>query len=121
MDLKNRTIAEVLEHHLYHVQHCNLDEALEDYCEDSVIITQDGVKKGLSQIRAFFAESMKSCLPPESVYESSLQTIHDNLAFTVFSAESPFYSLSFGTDTYLIEKGVIIRQTFAGILTKKEK
>jgi hypothetical protein len=117
--LENRTIGEVLEHHLEHIQHCNLEEALKDYCENSVIITQDGVKKGLEQIRAFFKESMSSCLPADTVYVAQQKTIQDNLAFTVFTAESRFCSLTFGTDTYLIEGGKIIRQTFAGILRMK--
>ena len=120
MSLENRKIEEVLEHHLEHVQKCNLEEALKDYCDESVIVTPDGIKKGLDQIRAFFKESMASCLPADTKYETQQKIIHDNLAFTVFTAESRFCSLSFGTDTYLIEKGKIIRQTFAGILKMKK-
>jgi ketosteroid isomerase-like protein len=120
MGLENRKIEEVLEHHLEHVQHCNLEEALKDYSDDSVIITQDGVKKGLNQIREFFKGSMANCLPADTVYQTQQKTIYDNFAFTVFTAESRFCSLTFGTDTYLIEGGKIIRQTFAGILKMKE-
>jgi hypothetical protein len=120
MSLENRTVEEVLEHHLEHVQHCNLEEALKDYTEDSVIITPAGVKKGLTQIREFFKDSMANCLPADTVYETQQKVIYDNLASTVFTAESRFCSLTFGTDTYLIEGGKIIRQTFAGILNMKK-
>ena len=115
----DRTTQEVLEHHLYYLQNGFLDETLEDYCEDSVLINMSGPKKGLKEIRAFFKESIAVCLPPQSTYEIIHQYIEEEIAYIVWKAESPFYSIPYGTDTFIVKKSKIMQQTFAGVLNKK--
>lgn len=118
-DLTKRSTEEVLRHHLKHVQSCNLEEALLDYTEQSTLINFSGPKHGLEEIRAFFADSMKTCLPPESVWVNETTYVDGEMAYTIWTAESPFYSIPYGTDTYIIRGGKIIQQTFAGILKEK--
>ena len=115
-----RTTQEVLDHHLHYLQNGHLEETLEDYCEDSVLINMTGPKKGLDEIRAFFKDSIATCLPAESDYKTIHQYVDGEIAYTVWSAESPFYSIPYGTDTFIIRDGKIVQQTFAGILNKKD-
>ena len=114
-----RTTEEVLSHHLYFCQKACLEETLEDYDEDSVIVNMGGAVKGLSAIKTFFKDSMETCLPGDSVYKTIYQHISGEIALCVWSAESSFYSVPFGTDTFIIRNGKIMQQTFSGILNKK--
>ncbi len=118
-DLSKRSTEEVLEHHLYYLQNGYLDETMDDYCEESVLVNMTGPKKGLSEIHEFFKDSIATCLPPESTYETIHKYICGEIAYTVWSAESPFYSIPYGTDTFIIRNGKIVQQTFAGMMNKK--
>ena len=118
-ELENRTTEEVLNHHLHYCQAACVDETVEDYCEESVLINMGGPKKGLDEIRAFFAESMETCLPADTTYETIHQHIYGEMAYVVWKAESPYYSVPYGTDTFIMRNGKIVQQTFAGILEKK--
>ena len=120
-ELTKRSTLEVLQHHLKYCQSCDLEETLKDYTEDSTLINGAGPHHGLDEIRAFFKESMSCCLPPESVYETIDQFVDGEMALTVWKAESPFCSIPFGTDTYIIRNGKIVQQTYAGILNEKQR
>lgn len=117
--LSKRSTLEVLEHHNLYLQAGNLEETLADYNEDSVIINMSGPKVGIEEIRAFFADSIKNCLPPETTYETIQQYVHGEMAYITWKAESPYYSVPYGTDSFIIKNGKIVQQTFAGILIKK--
>ncbi len=119
-DKTKRTVEEVLDHHIRTLGAGLIEEVLYDYAEDAVIINPGGVVQGLKEIRAFFTDSVKNVLPPESVSIFSKKVTCGDLAYIVWSAESPFYSIPFGTDTFVIRDGQIVEQTFAGILNKKE-
>lgn len=118
-ELSGRTPRQVLEHHNKYLQSGNLEETLRDYRDDSVIINMGGPVVGIEAIRAFFADSIKNCLPPETVYQTLQCYVHEEMAYITWTAESPFYSVPYGTDTFIIRDGKIVRQTFAGILNKK--
>lgn len=116
---EDQTTLEVLEHHLKYCNAANLEETLKDYSDEAVLINMGGPKRGLDEIMAFFAESMTTCLPAETKYESIHKYIDGEMAYTVWKADSPFYRIPYGTDTFIIRCGKIVQQTFAGILEKK--
>ena len=120
-DLTKRTTAEVLAHHNKYLQGGDLEETLRDYLPDSVIINMGGPVVGIDAIRAFFADSIKNCLPPETTYETLQCYVHGEMAYITWTADSPYYAVPYGTDTFFVQDGKIVRQTFAGILSKKEK
>ncbi len=119
-ELHERTTAEVVEHHNHFLQSGDLEETLLDYDENSVIINMGGVVKGMDAIRAFFEDDINNCFPPETTYETLQYYVHDDLGYVVWTAESPFYSVPYGTDTFYVKNGKILRQTFAGILNAKK-
>ncbi len=120
-ELNLRTTKEVLEHHNKYLQGGNLEETLKDYLPDSVIINMGGPVVGIDAIRAFFSDSIAHCLPPQTTYETLQCYVHGEMAYITWKAESPFYSVPYGTDTFFIQNGKIVRQTFAGILHPKQK
>ena len=74
---------------------------------------------GIDNIREFFIDDIENCLPPETTYETLQQYVHGDMAYVTWKAESPYYSVPYGTDTFFIKDGQIVKQTFAGILINK--
>ncbi|HMM16098.1 MAG TPA: hypothetical protein PKC47_00980 [Petrimonas sp.] len=91
-----------------------------NYCEDSIIVTQDGVIQGMPALRQFFKSSMENCFPAGTKWESVYTQIYGEMAYTVWKAESELCVAPFGTDTFIIRNGKIIQQSFAGIIEKKD-
>ncbi len=50
----SKSTNDVLGHHLTAFREGDVDEILKDYNEGSVLLHQDGVVKGLEQLKAFF-------------------------------------------------------------------
>jgi ketosteroid isomerase-like protein len=103
---------------LLHHLHCFLDNDLEslmnDYTEHSVMITRDKTYYGKVQIKGFFSELMKHFPAKSSDFKLEKLEVSDEVAFIVWQATTPTVQVSFGTDTFLIKKSKIYRQTFAG-------
>jgi ketosteroid isomerase-like protein len=116
---EKRSVSEVLDHHIRTLNACQVDEVVYDYAPDAIIITQEGVVKGLSAIREFFINSTTNVLPLSSVSKMAAKIVEGEVAFIVWSAESPKFSFLLGTDTFIIRKGEIIEQTFAGLIQEK--
>lgn len=87
------------------------DAIMRDYTNDSVLITPDGVLRGLVEIRPFF-ERFLADSPPELLAAVTMvrQEYQNEIAYILWKAE-PFIPLA--TDTFLIRDGKIITQTFA--------
>jgi ketosteroid isomerase-like protein len=116
---EKRTAGEVLDHHIKALNACQVDDVVYDYAPDAVIITQEGVVKGLNAIREFFINSTNNVLPLGSVSKMAAKIVEGEVAFIVWTAESPNFSFLFGTDTFIIRKGEIVEQTFAGLIKEK--
>jgi len=120
MEITKRTTAEVLKHHMDALGEGNVAETLLDYATEAVIVTSGGVIKGQAEIRAFFINSVTNVLPPGSSFELIKKVVEGEMAYIVWSAESPFYSIPLGTDTFVIREGLIVGQTFTGMMNKKD-
>ncbi|MEO5601657.1 MAG: nuclear transport factor 2 family protein [Cyclobacteriaceae bacterium] len=105
----------VLNHHWIAFQANDLEATMEDYVEESVLITPNATYTGLDQIRENFVDAFKM-FPKDS---SSL-TLNKSLAvkdvgYILWQAKTPGFNLSYATDTFIIRDGKIIRQTYAGV------
>ncbi len=118
--LEARGAQEVLEHHVRALADGLVDEVVADHAPDAFILTSDGVVRGREEITQFFTNSVANVLPPSSTQVMHHKWVEGEVAFIVWSAESPYYSFPFGTDTFVIRGGLIREQTFAGVSVKKE-
>jgi hypothetical protein len=118
-DYSKRTTEEVVNHHLKYFQACDLEEAIRDYTEESTIVNMGGAVHGLDGIRKFLSDNFDA-LPPETKWVNSITHIDGEIGYTIWTAESPFYSIPFGSDTYIVRNGKIIQQTFAGVMNPKQ-
>lgn len=109
-DTANQTEA-TLNHHMESISTKDLDAIMEDYSDDSILVTPDVSIAGLDGIRGFF-ETFLPGLTPEIMANVSLDraAIHDELAYIIWNAGDV---IPLGTDTFIVRNGKIKFQTFA--------
>jgi ketosteroid isomerase-like protein len=115
----NTSTSDVLNHHLTAFGEGNVEEILKDYTEDSILLHPDGVVKGLKQIEDFFTEVFKIFVPGEYSFDMKCQEVHGDVAYIVWEAETPRFSILMGTDTFVVRNGKIAVQTFAAHMVPK--
>jgi ketosteroid isomerase-like protein len=106
--------AQVLSHHLRALGGGKLDEVLDDYVEDSVLITPDGPIKGRRGIRAAFEGFLSGLFKP-GTYELTVDARHvdGEVAYITWHAKCASADIALGTDTFMVKDGKILVQTFA--------
>jgi ketosteroid isomerase-like protein len=112
--------AKVLSHHLQALGNGNLDEVLDDYIEDSVLVTPDGTVRGLRGIRAVFEGFLAGLFKP-GTYELAFDARHvdGEVAYIVWHAKCASADIALGTDTFIVKDGKILVQTFAAKVEPK--
>ena len=116
--LETRSVKEVLEHHVEALGRGDVEEVLLDYAEDAIVINPNGIVRGKKKLRDFFMDSVENVLPPDSDFEMLCTRVEGEVAYIMWRAESRFYRIPLGTDTFIIRKGKIVEQTFAGLMEK---
>jgi len=87
-----------------------LDELLEDYADDAVLIGPDGtLYKGKPAIRAGFAEVMSQ--EPRPSFELTVRVFDDNVGYVQWTATDSAGNGLRGSDSFVIENGRIVLQT----------
>ena len=106
---------QVLQHHWEAFQANDLEGIMADYTEESILITPDKTFRGLEEIRKNFVEAFK-VFPKDS----AKLTLNKSLAvkdvgYIIWGAATPTFQLVYATDTFIIQNGKIVRQTYAGL------
>lgn len=114
----SKTVEQVLIHHLVSLGSGDIDATMEDYADDAVLITPQEIVKGTEALKVHFTKSLK-ILPPSSKVETIDKKCEGNIAFIVWKAENDNFSIPFASDTFVIENGKIVSQTFVAIVNKK--
>lgn len=113
------TTESVLEHHLDAFGSQDLDAVMEDYGEESIVVTNTGTSRGLDEIEELFEGLFADFSQPGSEITVEQQVVEDDLAYIVWHGETPDNDYEFATDTFIIRDGTIVQQTFAGDITPK--
>jgi ketosteroid isomerase-like protein len=109
MASRTRTPQEIFQHHVEALGAEDLDAIVEDYADDAVFITPDGVRRGRDEIRGGF-EKLISYVPgaewtlPTTTFEGDVML----LEWTATSASS---RVEDGIDTFVFRDGLIQAQT----------
>lgn len=104
---------EIFDHHMKAFGENDLDGVMADYTDESILITPDTTYSGLAEIRKGFEGAFKM-FPKDSTTIQVVKTVVKNdIAYIIWSAKTPKFELGFGTDSFIIQNGKIIRQTFA--------
>lgn len=108
---------EILDHHWNTFQANDLDGVMADYTEESVLITPDKTVSGLADLRKHFADVFLLFPTDSTTLKLDKSIVNKDVAYIIWSADAPKIDISYGTDTFIIKDGKIVRQTFAGVVT----
>lgn len=112
--LLSQETRKVVEHHLEAFIQGDVDKTLEDYTDDSVLISEgineQGYVKGLAQIRANFENVYANYFPPTTTnFTLETMTVSGETAHITWTSATTDYT----TDTFVVRNGKIVAQTFA--------
>lgn len=77
-------------------------------------MTPNGLISGIDAIREFFRNSIKNHLPPDSTITYHEVSANGKLGYTRWEAKSRYVTYLMASDTFVVEDGKIIMQTFVG-------
>lgn len=109
----------VLDHHLEAFGEQDLETVMEDYTDDSVVITNLGTFRGLDGISGLFEDLFAEFSAPEASITIDQQVVEGDFGYIVWHAETSDNHYEFATDTFYIPDDAIAFQTFAGKITPK--
>jgi ketosteroid isomerase-like protein len=113
-DSADRSIEDVLDHHLQAFGAGDLSGLLRDYSDESVIIAPDGsVLRGSEQAAPLFRALIAEFSKPGASFSLDQRVIDGETAYITWSAETADNVYELGTDTFWIHGGKILAQTLA--------
>lgn len=109
----------ILDHHLQAFGAGDLNGLLEDYTDESVVITPEGVLRGPSQITPLFKAFLAEFAKPGASFQLDRRVIEEETAYITWSAETADNVYQYATDTFWVHDGKILTQTFAAKVDPK--
>jgi hypothetical protein len=114
-DISESQTKQVLDHHWEAFKNNDLEETMKDYTEESVLITPNATYNGLNEIRNNFVNAFKLFPKDSSVFTLDKSIVVKDVGYILWKSKTPTFNLTYGTDTFIIRDGKIIRQTYAGV------
>ena len=114
-DISEAQTKQVLDHHWEAFKNNDLEETMKDYTEESVLITPNATYNGLDEIRNNFVSAFKLFPKDSSEFVLDKSIVVKDVGYILWKSKTPTFNLTYGTDTFIIRDGKIIRQTYAGV------
>ncbi|HEU5388103.1 MAG TPA: nuclear transport factor 2 family protein [Streptosporangiaceae bacterium] len=105
----SRTPQEVFQHHAQALGAGDLDGIVEDYSDDAVFITPDGVKRGKAGVREGFVQLLSDV--PNADWGLPTQIYEGDVLFLEWTAKAAATKVEDGIDTFVFRDGQIVVQT----------
>lgn len=119
VNISQEKTQEVLEHHWIAFKENDLEAVMADYSEESMLITPDATYKGLDAIRKNFERAFTAFPKEQSTLQLNKTVVEKDVGYILWQASTPTFELTYGTDTFIIQDGKIVRQTYAGVSNPK--
>lgn len=110
----------VLDHHLEAFATQELEEIMIDYEEESTVVTNLGVFRGVEEIEGLFTDLFEEFGQEGATIEVDDTIVEDEFAYLLWHGDTPDNVYEFCTDTFYIPGETIEFQTFAGKLMPKD-
>jgi ketosteroid isomerase-like protein len=110
---------DVLAHHLECFGKVDLAGTMADYTDASRFFTPHRLLRGSEAIRRFFAVLFEEFEKPGMSFELLRQEVCGYTAYIVWTAETADSRFEVGTDTFIVQNGKILTQSFAGKISPK--
>ena len=113
------TTSDVLDQHLKCFGENDLDGVLADYSSDAVFFVPGRPLKGPEAIKPFFQTFLSEFAKPGAWFAMQQQYVEGDYAYILWSAETADHSYEGATDTFVVQNGKIVAQSFAAKITPK--
>ena len=110
---------DVVDHHLKSFGEGDLNGILFDYAPDAVLFTPNGPLRGADAMRPLFQAMIAEFGKPGAVFSMKQQSVEGDYAYILWSAETADNVYELGTDTFVVQNGKIVVQSFTGKITPK--
>jgi ketosteroid isomerase-like protein len=114
------TTKDVLDQHLKSFYDNDLDGVLADYSSDAVLFTPGRPLKGPEAIKPFFQAFLSEFAKPGASFSMREQSVEGDYAYILWAAETADNSYEAATDTFVVQNGKIVAQSFAAKITAKQ-
>jgi hypothetical protein len=111
------TTNDVLDQHLKCFGENDLDGVLADYSSDAVLFIPGRPLKGPDAIKSFFQAFFSEFAKPGASFSMRQRYVEGNYAYILWSAETADNSYEAATDTFVVQNGKIVAQSFAAKIT----
>ncbi|HEY9051714.1 MAG TPA: nuclear transport factor 2 family protein [Gammaproteobacteria bacterium] len=105
------------QNHVAAFQSASLDKVMDDFADDAIVFTPDGVFEGKQQIRKVYAALLDEfgCIDRGDSPGILLDAMYvrDDSLFITWHAVSRQHQFDFGTDTFVVTDDKIARQSIA--------
>jgi ketosteroid isomerase-like protein len=117
--MRTMTTSEVLDRHLKSFAESNVDGVLADYSSDAVLFVPTGLLQGPAAIKPLFEALVSEFAKPGSSFTMQQRYVHGEHAYILWSAETADNWYEFATDTFVVQNGKIVAQSFAAKIKPK--
>lgn len=112
------TTQEVFDHHVGGFVARDVSMVLEDYTDDSVLISNGKLFEGTAEIGTFYSELFDE-LPADCQFALPECVVRDRFVYIVWNGESDTVVYDFATDTFVVENGKVVFQTVGFVKRSK--
>jgi ketosteroid isomerase-like protein len=112
------TRSDVLDQHLKCFSENDLDGVVADYSSDAKLVVPGKPLKGSDAIKPFFQAFFVEFAKPGASFSMRQRHIEGDYAYILWSAETAD-SYEAATDTFVVQNGKIVAQSFAAKITPK--
>ena len=110
---------DVIDHHLQTFSKGDLKGVLADYAADAIFFTSEGPLRGLDAIRPLFQTMIAEFAKPGATFTMKQQFVAGDYAYILWTAETADKVYELGTDTFVVQGGKIVAQSFTSKTTPK--
>lgn len=103
------TTAQLLDSHEAALLAQDAARVSQHYAADAVLIVNGQTFRGPDEIAAMYATLIRDL--PDAAWRTDVAVVHDDLAYVEWACDAATSRVEFGTDTFLVANGRIIRQT----------
>jgi len=111
---------DVLDHHLKCFGEGDLEGILSDYASEAVLFTPTGPLRGEKAIRPLFQAMIAEFRKPGAAFDLKQKFIEADYAYILWTADTADNVYELGTDTFVVQDGKIVAQSFTSRMTPKD-
>lgn len=109
----------VVDRHLKSFFDGDLEGLLSDYAPGALFFTQNGPLRGTDEIRPLFASMIAEFAKPGAAFNLRQTYVEAGYAYILWTAETADHVYELGTDTFIVQNGRIVAQSFTGKVTAR--